>query len=87
MGFLLRRLVAHGRHLILIVAAAAAGGVYTYLHTHDTVAFFGGQPHVISWWEPYAWPVVTFAVVGKAGRLAFNRFVGATNEALARLKR
>lgn len=87
MTFLLRRLLAYGRWVVLTLATAAAGGVYTVLSTHDSIAPLGGEPHVVEWWEPYVWPAVTFLVVGKAGRMAVNRLGLRAGEQLARLRR
>ncbi len=87
MWFLMRQVMRYGRYVAWTVAAAAAAGVYGILSERDEIALFGGEAHVIEWWEPYVWPPVAFVIVSRVLRMTLSRFAGAANETLNRLRR
>jgi len=86
MWFVMRQVMRYGRYVAWSVAVAAAAGVYGILSVRDEIALFGGAPHIIEWWEPYVWPPVAFVIVSRILRMALNRFAGAANETLNRLR-
>ena len=87
MGFLLRRLLAYGRWVSLAAATSVAGAVYAVLSTREQIAPFGGEPHVIEWWEPYVWPAATFIVVGRVLRMVIRRFTASATAHVGRIRR
>lgn len=87
MGFLLRRLLAYGRWVSLAAATSVAGAVYAVLSTREQIAPFGGEPHVIEWWEPYTWAAVAFVVVNRGLRMILGRFAAAAGAHMARIRR
>ena len=87
MWFLMRRIMAYGRWIAWMTALGAAGAVYAHLSTREQITILGGEPHIIEWWEPYAWPAVTFIIVGRVVRMVLKRTVGTATAKVARLKR
>lgn len=87
MWFLLRQFRRYARFVIWGAALTSGGAVYTLLSTREVIAPFGGEPHVIEWWEPYVWPLVTIVVVSRGLRMVLNLVTAAANAHLARLRR
>ncbi|HBC06801.1 MAG TPA: hypothetical protein DC046_04370 [Rhodospirillaceae bacterium] len=87
MWFLMRQVMRYGRYVAWTVAAAAAAGLYGILSVRKEITLFGGEAHVIEWWEPYVWPPVAFVIVSRVLRMVLNRFAGAANAHMARLRR